>query len=171
MCDFYILHFYANITYFVDTAEGSKCQNNMSGFNYSGFQMKGRGSGGGSHNAVPPPPSTGISKQGYSTMNAISQNALSAAWGGSRKRAVTEDELVEQFTDPSLNCFFLLVLDVCRRYFEEDDEDATPALAYIPAPGSPTRLEMEKKRKQQENEEDDDPLDAYMAGIEKQVSS
>ena len=24
------------------------------------------------------------------------------------------------------------------RYFDEDDEPATPALAYIPAPGSPT---------------------------------
>lgn len=61
----------------------------MSGFNYSGFQFN---KSKGSHNAVPPPPSSGVSKQGYSTMNAISQNALSAAWGGSRKRAVTEDE-------------------------------------------------------------------------------
>ena len=59
----------------------------MSGFNYSGFQMNQK-----RHNAVPPPPLTGVSKQGYSTMNAISQNALSAAWGGSRKRAATEDE-------------------------------------------------------------------------------
>lgn len=59
----------------------------MSGFNYSGFSMNNK-----RHNAVPPPPSSGVSKQGYSTMNAISQNALSAAWGGSRKRAVTEDE-------------------------------------------------------------------------------
>lgn len=65
---------------------------------------------------------------------------------------------------------------ICR-YFEEDDEDATPALAYIPAPGSPTRLEMEKKRgdeeeeeKRVEHEEEDDPLDAYMAGIEKEVT-
>lgn len=46
------------------------------------------------HNAVPPPGS-GLSKQGYSTMNAISQNAFSAAWGGTgRKRAATEDEYV-----------------------------------------------------------------------------
>lgn len=74
-------------------------------------------------------------------------------------------------------CVCEFPLCVCR-YFEEDDEDATPALAYIPAPGSPTRLEMEKKQREQEeeeekkraeNEEEDDPLDAYMAGIEKEV--
>lgn len=61
------------------------------------------------------------------------------------------------------------------RYFEEDDEDATPALAYIPAPGSPTRVEMEQKGHKQDHgnndddDDDDDPLDAYMAGIEKEV--
>lgn len=43
-----------------------------------------------------------------------------------------------------------------------------PDLAYIPAPDSPTRIQMEKKKR--EEQEDDDPLDAYMAGIEKQVS-
>lgn len=37
-------------------------------------------------------------------------------------------------------------------------------MAYIPAPGSPTQIEEQSKE-----EEDDDPLDAYMAGIEKQV--
>lgn len=112
----------------------------MSGFNYSGFQMNQK-----RHNAVPPPTNCGVSKQGYSTMNAISQNALSAAWGGSRKRAATEDE-----------------------YFEDDDEEAVPDLAYIPAPGSPTQAEVTKK--DAPVEDDDDPLDAYMAGIEKQVS-
>ncbi|KAJ8939057.1 hypothetical protein NQ318_007688, partial [Aromia moschata] len=111
----------------------------MSGFNYADIHSNSK-----RHNAVPPP-SSGLSKQGYSTMNAISQNALSAAWGGtSRKRAATEDE-----------------------YFEEDDEEAIPDLAYIPAPDSPTRIDMEKKKR--EEEEDDDPLDAYMAGIEKQM--
>ncbi|XP_028131448.1 ATP-dependent RNA helicase DDX42 isoform X1 [Diabrotica virgifera virgifera] len=95
------------------------------------------------HNAVPPP-SSGVSKQGYSTMNAISQNALSAAWGGSRKRVATEDE-----------------------YFDDDEEETVPDLAYIPAPGSPTRLEMMQKKNVEDDE--DDPLDAYMAGIEQQV--
>lgn len=113
----------------------------MSNFNYSGFKMGSKPRQ--SHNAVPPPPSTGVSKQGYSTMNAISQNALSAAWGGSRKRAVTEDE-----------------------YFDDDEEENAPSLAYIPAPGSPTQLEKSSKR---DDIEEDDPLDAFMAGIEKQV--
>lgn len=46
------------------------------------------------------------------------------------------------------------------RYFD-DDEEPVPELAYIPAPGSPSA--------QQDEESDDDPLDAFMAGIEKQV--
>lgn len=71
----------------------------MSNFNYTDIHSNNR-----RHNAVPPP-SSGLSKQGYSTMNAISQNALSAAWGGtSRKRAATEDEYVNQL----LFAFFIL---------------------------------------------------------------
>jgi hypothetical protein len=44
--------------------------------------------------AVPPPPSLGVSKQGYSTMDAISQNALSiSSYGGqARKRARTDED-------------------------------------------------------------------------------
>lgn len=44
-------------------------------------------------------------------------------------------------------------------------------MAYIPAPGSPTRLEMEQKEQQVDEDEEDDPLDAYMAGIEKEVGA
>lgn len=54
------------------------------------------------------------------------------------------------------------------RYFEDDDEEVVPDLAYIPAPGSPTRAEMDMKKQMEEDE--DDPLDAYMAGIEQQVN-
>ncbi|XP_066139521.1 ATP-dependent RNA helicase DDX42 [Euwallacea fornicatus] len=97
------------------------------------------------HSGVPPP-SSGLSKQGYSTMTAISQNAITASWGtGSRKRAVTEDE-----------------------YFDVEDEEHVPDLAYIPAPDSPTRLDLNKKS-QDEDDDEDDPLDAFMAGIEAQV--
>ncbi|CAG9763227.1 unnamed protein product [Ceutorhynchus assimilis] len=140
----------------------------MSGFNYSNFTAKkmnavpppsnlGAFSGPKRLNAVPPPSNlgagprqgfiqpSGLNKQGYSTMNAISQNAMTASWGtGSRKRAVTEDE-----------------------YFDVEDEEQVPELAYIPAPDSPTRLEMDKKK--QEEVEDDDPLDAFMASIEAEV--
>ncbi|XP_050310964.1 ATP-dependent RNA helicase DDX42 [Anthonomus grandis grandis] len=107
------------------------------------------GSQAGGRNTVVPPPTSGLSKQGYSTMTAISQNAITASWGtGSRKRAVTEDE-----------------------YFDVDDEEQVPELAYIPAPDSPTRLEMEGKNKAlvDNDDEEDDPLDAFMAGIEAQV--
>ncbi|KAB0793879.1 hypothetical protein PPYR_13499 [Photinus pyralis] len=116
----------------------------MSGFGYPGFQLSSGKRA--SHNAVPPPPpTTGVSKQGYSTMNAISQNALSAAWGGSRKRAATEDE-----------------------YFDDEDDESTPTLAYIPAPGSPTHV-IEEKNDGAGEDDEEDPLDAYMAGIEKQM--
>lgn len=59
---------------------------------FMGFQLPKRQPSANSMNAVPPP-STGLSKQGYSTMSSISQNAMTASWGGlSRKRTKTEDE-------------------------------------------------------------------------------
>lgn len=51
------------------------------------------------------------------------------------------------------------------RYFEEDDDTDNTSLEYIPAPGSPTG----KRSAVTEPGEDEDPLDAFMAGIEKQV--
>lgn len=113
-------------------------------FGFSGFQLPAKPKR--INNAIPPPPSTGVSKQGYSTMNAISQNALAAQWGMPRKRAKTEEE-----------------------YFDEDDDDGmsnTPALAYIPAPGSPTSAQPEPEKA---DDSEEDPLDAFMAGIEQQV--
>lgn len=112
-------------------------------FGFSSFQLPAKPKR--VNNAIPPPPSSGVSKQGYSTMNAISQNALAAQWGMPRKRAKTEEE-----------------------YFDEDDDDgmsSTPALAYIPAPGSPTSTPAEPQRE----DSDEDPLDAFMARIEQQV--
>lgn len=82
-------------------------------------------------------------------MNAISQNALAATWGMPRKRAKTEEE-----------------------YFEEDDDDGAPGaqtLAYIPAPGSPTQ--QKRDAVVEDDQEEEDPLDAFMAGIEKQVKT
>ncbi|BET02516.1 ATP-dependent RNA helicase [Nesidiocoris tenuis] len=89
--------------------------------------------------AVPPPPSAAFSKQGYSTMTAITENALDATWGMPRRRAKTEDE-----------------------YFEDDEEVNT--LEYIPAPGSPGYVPPKN-----ESDDEEDPLDAYMAQVENQV--
>lgn len=136
------------------------------GFGFSGFQLPAKPKR--ANNAIPPPPSSGVSKQGYSTMTAISQNALAATWGMPRKRAKTEEE-----------------------YFDEDDEDSsmssTPALAYIPAPGSPTRSESKRAvaaavgtrigaaaaaaMAAPGDSDEEDPLDAFMAGIEQQVQT
>lgn len=88
------------------------------GFSYSGFILPKKDS---PHPGAAIPPAnvgfksigTGLSKQGYSTMTAISQNALSAqtSWGAPKKRAKTEDE-----------------------YFDEEEEHTQQnnALEYIP---------------------------------------
>lgn len=59
------------------------------GFGFSGFQVRSRSE---RANALPPPPNSALSKQGYSTMTAITQNALSATWGIPKKRSKTEEE-------------------------------------------------------------------------------
>ncbi|XP_053609675.1 ATP-dependent RNA helicase DDX42 [Plodia interpunctella] len=124
------------------------------GFGFAGFTMPKRNPSNVSLHAVPPPttpmhavppPTSGLSKQGYSTMTSITQNAVTGNWGTlGKKRSKTEDE-----------------------YFDEDDEPPTPALAYIPAPGSPT---YDQASGSKANEEEEDPLDAYMAGLEKQAA-
>lgn len=42
--------------------------------------------------AVPPPPNAAVSKQGYSTLNAINHSAILSTWGLPKKRAKTEEE-------------------------------------------------------------------------------
>lgn len=54
-----------------------------------------------------------------------------------------------------------------RRYFEEEEEPESSSLEYIPAPGSPT---AKPSSANQDSDDEEDPLDAYMSGIEKQVS-
>jgi len=64
----------------------------------------------GSSNSVPPPQS--LSKQGYHTLNAISQNAINTTYGIPTSRPKTEED-----------------------YFDEDEEDSQPL--YQPGPDSP----------------------------------
>ncbi|XP_048478678.1 ATP-dependent RNA helicase DDX42 [Plutella xylostella] len=125
------------------------------GFGFAGFTMPKRNPSNVSLHAVPPPsagmnavppPTAGLSKQGYSTMSSITQNAVTGNWGGlGKKRSKTEDE-----------------------YFDDDDEPPTPALAYIPAPGSPSYEASSSKKVEEDDEED--PLDAFMAGLEQQAA-
>jgi len=46
--------------------------------------------------AIPPPSqsaaNSGLSRQGYSTLNAINHSAITSAWGVPKKRAKTEEE-------------------------------------------------------------------------------
>lgn len=98
--------------------------------------------------AIPPPPSIQananiIKPRGFASLSAINQNANSVPLdpyaAAVKKRNRTEEQ-----------------------YFEEDEEEP---LAYIPAPGSPSHRGGQGAA----DSDDDDPLDAFMAGIEKQV--
>lgn len=64
--------------------------NKPKGFGFAGFQMTGTKRSG--SNVPPPPPNSALSKQGYHTMNSITENALSACWGMPKKRSKTEEE-------------------------------------------------------------------------------
>ncbi|XKL60783.1 hypothetical protein PGB90_007840 [Kerria lacca] len=111
-------------------------------FGVTGFTVQRSAAAAARAAALPPPPNSAFSKQGYSTLNSINHSAITTAWGIPKKRTRTEEE-----------------------YFEEDDEVENTSLEYIPAPGSPSaKLSMND-----DSDEDEDPLDAYMAGIEKQV--
>lgn len=60
------------------------------GFGFAGFQMS---SGKRQGAAIPPPsPKSGFSKQGYHTMNSITETALATSWGLPKKRSKTEEE-------------------------------------------------------------------------------
>uniref|UniRef100_A0A8D8UNV4 ATP-dependent RNA helicase DDX42 n=1 Tax=Cacopsylla melanoneura TaxID=428564 RepID=A0A8D8UNV4_9HEMI len=114
----------------------------------SGFKFSMKNSGNGSRGvAIPPPsPNVGVSKQGYSTMNAITNNALSASWGIPKKRTRTEEE-----------------------YFDDDDDGPSSSMSnleYIPAPGSPS---YKGNNAQDGSDSEEDPLDAFMKGIDKEV--
>lgn len=111
-------------------------------FGITGFTVQRSSSSAARAAALPPPPNSAFSKQGYSTLNSINHNAVSNAWGIPKKRTRTEEE-----------------------YFEEDDEVDQSSLEYIPAPGSPSATHVEND----DSDVEEDPLDAFMAGIEKQV--
>ena len=86
---------------------------------------------------------SGISKHGYSTMNSIADSSLSySQYGVSIKRGRTEDEYFNSTSDEEKE--------------KVEDEDCN----YQPAPGSPGQVE---------EDEEDDPLDAYMAELEKEA--
>lgn len=88
-----------------------------------------------------------VNRHGYTGLSTITQNALDINYGNLRKRPKTEEE-----------------------YFEQDEDDGRGGqLAYIPAPGSPTWDEQQQQQGADNSESDEDPLDAYMADIEKKL--
>ena len=102
----------------------------------------------------PGPSSGGVNKQGYSTMNSIQAGMINYSEESEFKvrKARTEDD-----------------------YFNEDDETdyrigskpkiKDDPLPYQPAPGSPGPPESKKAKEDSDSEED--PLDAFMANLEK----
>ncbi|XP_034102672.1 ATP-dependent RNA helicase DDX42 [Drosophila albomicans] len=156
---------------------------NYRGIGGGGFPYKKQPSGGNNMSAVPPPPalssnrgggfgfsigrgrgrgfqaattatgptaasSGNTSKHGYSTLESISQYTNSTNFVGKRKQHMDDD------------------------YFDDDDEPATqqqqPEQAYIPAPGSPGASPGGNNNKA-DSDSDEDPLEQFMAGINKQV--
>ncbi|KAI9560256.1 hypothetical protein GHT06_014270 [Daphnia sinensis] len=86
-------------------------------------------------------PPVSVSKQGYSTLNAISQGAINTAYGVPTNRPKTEDD-----------------------YFDEDDDEPpSNEPLYQPGPDSPTFT------KNAESDEEEDPLDAFMNDLNKKV--
>lgn len=101
------------------------------------------------YGAVPPPAAltttsrpTGVkARSNYTSMDAISQYVIPTQNYGSKKRSA-------QHTDDD--------------YFDDDGDEAPEEnLEYIPAAGSPAN-------KQQSDSDEEDPLDAFMAGLEKE---
>lgn len=54
---------------------------------------------------------------------------------------------------------------LCLTYSYFDDDEDKSQLEYIPAPGSPSY----KPQNKEDSDSEEDPLDAFMAGIEKEV--
>ncbi|KAM8707610.1 hypothetical protein ACLKA7_014700 [Drosophila subpalustris] len=121
--------------------------NNRGGFGFSISRGRGRGGGGaaGSASGVGASNSSSTSKHGYSTLESISQYTNSTNFVGKRKQHMDDD------------------------YFDEDDEPSSHQAqleqAYIPAPGSPGA----PAAKADSDDSDEDPLEQFMAGINKQV--
>ena len=113
------------------------------------FQSAGSSSGGA---AIPPPPSCQVNSRGFSTLESINEAASSLFSGVSVLKPGGPGTGLKKVQKRNHNE---------EDYFEEEDEP----LAYIPAPGSPSY----KGPGGDDEEDEDDPLDAFMAGIEKQV--
>lgn len=105
------------------------------------------------YGAVPPPlalttatgrgSSSGTKpKSSYTSMDAIAQYTIPPQNYGSKKRSTIPDD---------------------DYFLDDDDEQNEPNLDYIPAEGSPTA-------DKQQSDSDEDPLDAFMAGLEKAES-
>ncbi|XP_017081175.1 ATP-dependent RNA helicase DDX42 [Drosophila eugracilis] len=144
------------------------------GMGGGGFPYRKPASSGNNMNAVPPPPvlntrgyigfrggasisgaasrggitggTTSTTKQGYSSLDSISQYTNATHLVGKRKHHTDDD------------------------YFDDDDEPREKELeqAYIPAPGSPGAPPTAAK-KQDDSDSDEDPLEQFMAGINQQV--
>lgn len=63
-------------------------------FGVSGFTVSRSSASTARSAALPPPPNSAFSKQGYSTLSAINHNAIPNAWGMPKKRTKTEEEYV-----------------------------------------------------------------------------
>ena len=134
---------------------------------------QGRSGNSKNYGGVPPPAnfhggnsssgnSSGVNKQGYSTISAISAGMMNYSTGTNEiiKRAKTEDDYFNEDdeTDYMINA---------RKKAKPVEED----LPYQPAPGSPSASSNAQKASQEDSDSEEDPLDAFMANLEKDAQS
>ena len=100
----------------------------------------------------------GTNKQGYSTMNAISAGMMNYSDDSEFKvrKARTEDDYFNEEDDTDYR--------IGSKPKPKVEDEPLP---YQPAPGSPGPPET-KKAKEEESDSEEDPLDAFMANLEKE---
>ena len=132
-----------------------------------GYTELSKNKGGWSH------PTPGVSKHGYSSINTIAANQQSVKQGGQYfsyssdtsdglnvKKARTEEEYWDEDED-------ITTKEDCKTGIDED-------LPYQPAPGSPGPAPAKEKEDEGGgggDSEEEDPLDAFMANLEKDAKN
>ena len=123
------------------------------------------------YGGVPPPANfhgsssnsgSGVNKQGYSTINSISAGMMNYSSGEKEvniRKARTEDDYFNEDDDTDYQ------IGKKKPKIDQDED-----LPYQPAPGSPSANDA-SKQKQESSDSEEDPLDAFMANLEKDAQS
>ena len=113
-------------------------------------------------------PTPGISKHGYSSIDAIAAG----------QQVVTHQGQYFPYSSSTSDGLDIKKARTEEEYWDEDDEDETTNeatkeenLPYLPAPGSPGPTTLKETDKGGSSDSEEDPLDAFMANLEKDAKS